>query len=68
MNPSRGAARPSPRGPSSRRGFLAAGVVGGLGINLADFFSIRQAQAEQNHYTAPKANAKSVIHIFLRGG
>ncbi len=53
---------------TGRRGFLAAGAIGGLGLTLADFFSIRQAQAAENQYVTPTAKAKSVIQIFLRGG
>lgn len=52
---------------ASRRGFLAAGAVGGLGLSLADFFTL-QARAAENQYTTPPVKAKSVIHIFLPGG
>lgn len=50
-----------------RRGFLAVGAVGGLGINLAQFLSLRQAVGADVAAT-PAAKAKSVIHIFLPGG
>jgi uncharacterized protein (DUF1501 family) len=50
-----------------RRGFLAVGAVGGLGLTLADFLSLRQAQGA-DALAAPPAKAKSVIHIFLPGG
>lgn len=52
----------------TRRGFLAAGAVTGLGITLGDFFALQSAQAATNNYTPPPARAKSVIHIFLEGG
>ncbi|MEN1678263.1 MAG: DUF1501 domain-containing protein [Planctomycetota bacterium] len=53
---------------TNRRGFLAAGAVGGLGLTLGDFFALEHAQAAQNQYVTPKARAKSVIHVFLQGG
>jgi len=53
--------------PFSRRGFLAAGTLGGLGLSLPDLL-MRQAVAEQKHYDFVEAKAKSVIHIFLPGG
>ncbi|MEM6329410.1 MAG: DUF1501 domain-containing protein [Planctomycetota bacterium] len=59
--------QPRPRTVASRRGFLSAGVAGGLGLSLADFFRVQQAQAA-GHVAAPKPRATSVIHIFLRGG
>jgi len=51
---------------TSRRSFLAAGAVAGLGLNLADFFALEAAAANAGG-TLP-VKAKSVIHIFLRGG
>jgi uncharacterized protein (DUF1501 family) len=54
--------------PLSRRGFLTVGALGGLGLTLADFFQMREAQAEQKHYDFIEAKADSVIHIFLPGG
>jgi len=39
-----------------------------LGLTLADFFQLQNAQAEQKHYDFLKAKAKSVIHIYLPGG
>ena len=53
---------------SGRRGFLTVGAVAGVGLSLADFFQIRQAQADQKNYDFIEAKAKSVIHIFLPGG
>ena len=52
----------------SRRDFLTVGAVAGLGLNLADFFSIRHAQAEQKHYDFVEPTAQSAIQIFLPGG
>ncbi|HET6884569.1 MAG TPA: DUF1501 domain-containing protein [Pirellulales bacterium] len=51
-----------------RRGFLTVGAVGGIGLSLADFFRLQEAQAEQKNYDFIEAKAKSVIHIFLPGG
>ncbi|TWT82138.1 hypothetical protein CA13_35990 [Planctomycetes bacterium CA13] len=53
--------------PLSRRGFLAAGTLGGLGLTLPELL-MRQAVAEQKQYDFVEAKAKSVIHIFLPGG
>jgi len=52
----------------SRRGFLAAGAFGGLGISLAELLMLQDAKAEQKNYGFMEAKAKSVIHIFLPGG
>lgn len=54
--------------PFDRRRFLQVGAAAGLGISLGDFFAIESAQAATNAVVAPKAKAKSVIHIFLGGG
>ena len=54
--------------PLSRRDFLTIGAIGGLGLTLADFFTMREAMAEQKHYDFIEAKAESVIHIFLPGG
>ncbi len=53
--------------PLSRRGFLAAGAFGGLGLSLPELL-MRQAMAEQKHYDFVEAKAKSVIHVYLPGG
>lgn len=53
--------------PLSRRGFLSAGALGGLGLSLPDLL-MRQAMAEQKSYDFVEAKAKSVIHIYLPGG
>lgn len=52
----------------SRRHFLAVGSLAGLGLSLADFLFLRQAQASDNQATPLPERAKSVIHIFLPGG
>ena len=50
----------------SRRSMLTVGAVGGL--TLADFFRIREANADQKHYESKEGKAKSVIFIFMPGG
>jgi hypothetical protein len=52
----------------SRRGFLAVGAVGGLGLHLGDLLAMRAAHGATNSFVAPPVVAKSVIHIFLPGG
>jgi len=52
----------------SRRGFVAAGAFGGLGLTLPELLMMRDAQAQQKEYGFIEAKAKSVIHIFLPGG
>jgi hypothetical protein len=52
----------------SRRDFLHVGVVGGLGLTLADFLRIKQARADLKDYQSVEGPAKSVIYIFLPGG
>ena len=53
--------------PVTRRGFLAAGTFGGLGLSLPQLL-MHQARAEQKHYDFIEAKAQSVIHLFLPGG
>lgn len=53
--------------PISRRGFLAAGTLGGLGLTLPELL-MRRAAAEQKQYDFVEAKAQSVIHVFLPGG
>lgn len=53
---------------TSRRGFLQAGFCGGIGLTLADFFRMRQAQADQKFYESKEGTAKNVIYIYLPGG
>jgi len=53
----------------TRRGFLQVGVIGGLGLTLADYFRLTSsAQADQKHFESKEGVAKSIIHIFLPGG
>ena len=54
--------------PFSRRGLLAAGSLGTLGLSLPQLLWMEQASAEQKHYDFIEAKAKSVIHIYLPGG
>jgi uncharacterized protein (DUF1501 family) len=51
----------------TRRGFLHVGLVGGLGLTLADYFRL-QARADGTPGGVKEGPAKSVIHIFLPGG
>ena len=51
----------------SRREFLYAGLVGGIGLSLPQFFEM-QAHAAQKDYALKKPQCDSVIHIFLPGG
>jgi hypothetical protein len=53
---------------TSRRGFIKAGFAGGVGIGLADFFAMRQAQADLKDYASFEGTAKNVIFIYLPGG
>ena len=51
----------------SRREFMHVGLVGGLGLTLADFMRMK-AHGAQKHYDTVEGPAKSVIHIYLPGG
>jgi uncharacterized protein (DUF1501 family) len=51
----------------TRRTFLHVGLVGGLGLTLADYFRL-QAQADTKPPDGKEGAAKSIIHIFLPGG
>mgnify|MGYP001343638666 FL=1 len=51
----------------SRREFMHVGLVGGLGLTLADFMRIK-AYGAQKYYDTVEGPAKSVIHIYLPGG
>jgi hypothetical protein len=51
---------------SSRREFLFAGLIGGLGLTMGDFFKLRAEEAALTGAIEPKA--QSLIHIFLPGG
>jgi Protein of unknown function (DUF1501) len=53
----------------SRRSFLQVGVIGGLGLTLADYFRLTStARAEHDFAPSKEGVAKSVIHIYLPGG
>ncbi len=52
----------------SRRDFLQVGFAGGIGLSLADFFRIKEAQADLKDYKTVEGTAKSVIFIYLPGG
>lgn len=52
----------------SRRDFLHVGFAGGVGLTLAQFLQLEQAQADQKHYVSKEGTAKSVIFVFLPGG
>lgn len=51
-----------------RRDFLHVGFAGGIGLTLADFFRIKEAQADQKFYETKEGPAKSVIFIYMPGG
>jgi hypothetical protein len=51
---------------TSRREFLFAGLVGGLGLTLGDYFKLRAEEAALTDALVPKA--ESLIHIYLPGG
>ncbi len=50
----------------TRRDFLYAGWLGGLGLSLGNLFQLQARAASEGAPKAPKA--KSVIHIYLQGG
>lgn len=52
----------------SRRNLLTVGAIGGLGLNLANFFQMKEARADLKTYDFLEAKAESVIHIYLPGG
>ena len=56
------------RNQTSRRGFIKAGFAGGVGISLAEFFALKQAQADLKDYANFEGTAKNVIFIYLPGG
>ena len=51
-----------------RRGFISVGMVGGLGISLADVLRMEKARADLKHYESREGTAKSMIYIYLPGG
>lgn len=50
----------------TRRDFLYAGWLGGIGLTMGNLFQAQAKAAEVGQAIAPKA--KSVIHIYLQGG
>jgi hypothetical protein len=52
----------------SRRDFLHVGFAGGIGLTLADFLQLKQAQADIKDYKSVEGTAKSVIFIYMPGG
>ncbi|MCH8830196.1 MAG: DUF1501 domain-containing protein, partial [Planctomycetes bacterium] len=52
----------------SRRDFLHVGFAGGIGLTLADFLQMQQAQADIKNYKSVEGTAKSVIFIYMPGG
>lgn len=54
-------------GPS-RRDFLRVGVLGGLGLTLGDYFSLRAAHADEPDPAPVAPGAESAIFIFMAGG
>lgn len=52
----------------TRRDFLHVGFAGGIGLTLADYFRIKEAQADLKDYESVEGTAKSVIFIYLPGG
>lgn len=53
---------------NSRRDFLHVGFCGGLGLTLAQYLKMQQAQADIKNYASVEGTAKSVIFIYLPGG
>lgn len=51
----------------SRREFMHVGLIGGLGLSLPEFLSMK-AHGAQKFYESKEGVAKSVIHIYLPGG
>jgi hypothetical protein len=52
----------------SRRDFLYAGWLGGLGLSLGSFLKLEAAAKAADPARAIQPKAKSVIHIYLQGG
>ena len=51
---------------ASRREFLFAGLVGGLGLSLGEYMKLRAAEVATENPLIAKA--ESLIHIYLPGG
>ncbi len=57
---------PSHFSPKTRREFLKVGFLGGVGLTLGEFFTLRSAMGDESSRNTPAAD--SVIMIFLPGG
>jgi hypothetical protein len=53
---------------SSRRDFLHVGFAGGVGLSLAQYLQLQEAQADIKDYASKEGTAKNVIFIYLPGG
>lgn len=53
----------------SRRSFIQAGVLGGLGLTMGDLFRLKAGEIRSaNGVRLPEGKAKSVIQIYFPGG
>jgi uncharacterized protein (DUF1501 family) len=59
---------PAPFRRPTRRGFLHVGLLGALGLTLADYLRLTARAADAPAAPAKAPPAQSVIHIFLPGG
>jgi hypothetical protein len=53
---------------TSRRDFLHVGFAGGVGLSLAQYLQLQEAQADIKDYASKEGTAKNVIFIYLPGG
>lgn len=56
------------RSKPTRRDFLHVGFAGGIGLTLADYLRLKEAQADIKQYESKEGTAKSVIFIYMPGG
>src|SRR5882724_13636248 len=52
----------------NRREFLYVGLVGSLGLSLGNLFKLQAGSAESKGPSGVKAQAQSIINIYLPGG
>jgi hypothetical protein len=52
----------------TRRDFIRAGWIGGLGLSLGTFFKLEAAATDAANGRALEPKATAVIHIYLQGG
>ncbi len=52
----------------TRRSWLHAGWLGGIGLNLGQLLQLQAAPRDEQAEPAAPAKARSVIHIYLQGG